>query len=59
MHLRSVQGSGEAGEKGEMGKVQRRLGEGVWGTELTKPAAGWGVGLSVRTPWGSGWSEAF
>lgn len=40
-----------------MGKVQRRLGEGVWGTELTKPAAGWGVG--VRTPWGSGWSEAF
>lgn len=57
MHLRSVQGSGEAGEKGEMGKVQRRLGEGVWGTELTKPAAGWGVG--VRTPWGSGWSEAF
>lgn len=43
-----VQGSGEAGEKEEMGEVERRLGEGVRGTELTVPTAGWDVGM--RTP---------
>lgn len=48
MHLRSVQGSGEAGEQREMGEVERRLGEGVRGTELTVPTAGWDVGM--RTP---------